>query len=90
MPYDGDDKANIITDIRHGKRPSRPTDPGCNRWLQDPVWGAITICWSDKPQQRYKLSVVYRVFAKYGQGEARNVQLGNLNIRNYRNLLIAP
>ena len=62
LPYHDSDEDSLITDIRCGKRPSRPTDPGQNRWLQDRVWDVIVTCWSDKPQQRYELSVVYHVF----------------------------
>jgi hypothetical protein len=63
LPYDGNNKADVIEDIRHVKRPSRPTDPSQNQWLQDRVWNIITTCWSDKPEQRYELSVVYHVFS---------------------------
>jgi hypothetical protein len=53
----------MADDITRGKRPSRPTDPSQNKWLQDPVWDAITTCWSDLPEQRYELSIVYHVFS---------------------------
>ena len=75
----------VIDGIRLGERPSRPTDPYQNQQLQDPVWDTITTCWSDKPEQRYKLSVVYRVFSGYSLQDA----LGNLNTHNDRNLMIA-
>jgi hypothetical protein len=39
--------------------------------LQDPVWDAITTCWSSKPEQRYELSIVYQVFSKSGQQGAK-------------------
>jgi hypothetical protein len=75
----------MIADIGRGERPFRPTDPSQNKWLQDHVWDMITTCWSDKPRQRYKLSVVYRVFSGYSLQDA----LGNLNTHNDRNLMIA-
>ena len=78
LPYDGGDKADVVADIVLGKRPSRPTDPSRNRWLQDSVWDTIMACWSGKPEKRPKLSVVYRVFLKYGRREARNVELGKV------------
>jgi hypothetical protein len=61
----------MTADIKEGIRPSRPTDPSRNKWLQDPVWDAITTCWSDLPEQRYELSIVYRVFSKHGQPEVQ-------------------
>ena len=89
LPYDGRDKANVVTDIKLGKRPSRPTDPSQNQWLQGPVWDTITACWSDKPEQRCELSVVYGVLLEHGQREARNVKLGDLNSRNDKNFAMA-
>jgi hypothetical protein len=52
----------MINDIKRGKRPSRPTNPNKNQWLQDPIWDTITTCWSDKPEQRCGLSVLYHIF----------------------------
>ena len=78
LPYGGRDKANVVADIVLGKRPPRPRDPSQNQWLQDPVWDTITACWSDKPEQRPKLSVVYDVFLKYGQRGVRNVEPGRV------------
>jgi hypothetical protein len=75
----------VIADIRSGKRPSRPTDPSQNQWLQDCIWDTITTCWNDEPKQRYELSVVYRVFSGYSLQDA----LGNFNTHNDRNLMIA-
>jgi hypothetical protein len=63
LPYGDSDKVNVINDIRLGKRPLRPTGPSQNQWLQDRVWGVITTCWSDKPEQRCELSVVHHVFS---------------------------
>jgi hypothetical protein len=71
--------------IENGERPSRPTDPYQNQQLQDPIWDTITTCWSDEPKQRYKLSVVYRVFSGYCLQDA----LGNFDTHNDRNLTIA-
>jgi hypothetical protein len=85
LPYDGGNTANVIADIRLGKRPSRPTDPR----LQDPIWDTITTCWNDVPEQRYRLSVMHHVFSKYSRQEAQDVKPGNLNTRNDRKLTIA-
>ena len=79
----------MIANIRLGKRPPRPTDPSQNRWLQDRVWNTITTCWSDKPKQRYELSIMYREFSKYGQREDQNVKRGNLNSHRDRDLTIS-
>ena len=62
-PDDGDDRVNAITNIRLGRRPFRPLDPSQNRWLQDRVWNVIVTCWSDKPEQRCGLSIVYHIFS---------------------------
>jgi hypothetical protein len=56
-------RSKVIADIRDGKRPSRPTDPSQNQWLQDHIWDTITTCWNDKPEQRCELSVVHRIFS---------------------------
>jgi hypothetical protein len=53
----------MIKNIRRGERPSRPTDPSQNQWLQDNIWDIIRICWSSKPQHRCELSVVHHVFS---------------------------
>jgi hypothetical protein len=62
LPHGNSDKDNLITDIRCGKRPSRLTDKSQNQWLQDRVCGVINTCWSDKPEQRYTLSVMHHIF----------------------------
>jgi hypothetical protein len=89
LPYDNSDKADVIANIRLGKRPPRPTDPSQNQWLQDRIWDTITTCWSDKPEQRYELSVVYRVFSEYGQREDQDVEQSNLNTHRDRDLKIS-
>jgi hypothetical protein len=48
LPYGDSNIASLIDDIRSGQRPLRPTNPSRNQWLQsDPVWDAITTCWSE-------------------------------------------
>ncbi|KAF9643049.1 hypothetical protein BDM02DRAFT_3192275 [Thelephora ganbajun] len=37
--------------IRSGKQPPRPMNPSSTQWLQGSVWGMITTCWSEKPNQ---------------------------------------
>jgi hypothetical protein len=61
--YDDSTEDNLITHIKHGRRPSRPTDPRRNQWLQDRVWDTITTCWSNKPYHRCGLSVVHHIFS---------------------------
>ena len=53
----------MITDIRDGKRPFRPTDPSQNQWLQDRIWDTITTCWNDEPERRCELSVVHHILS---------------------------
>jgi hypothetical protein len=53
----------MIADIRDGERPSRPTDPSQNQWLQDHIWDTITTCWNNKPEQRCELSVVHHILS---------------------------
>jgi hypothetical protein len=60
VPYDDSGFPSIF---RRSKRPSRPTDPSQNQWLQDPVWDTIVTCWSNKPEQRYELSVMHNTFS---------------------------
>ena len=78
LPYGDSDRYGIIVDIERGKRPSRPRNSSQNRWLQDPVWDTITTCWSDEPEERHELSVVYQIFSEYGQRDTWNVKLGDL------------
>jgi hypothetical protein len=63
LPYGDSDKTKVTANIRRGKRPSHPTDPSQNRWLQGRIWDMITTCWSGKPEQRWELSVVHYVFS---------------------------
>jgi len=63
LPYHGSKMADMIANIRAGKRPSRPIDPSQSQLLQGPVWGVITTGWRDKPRQRCDLPVMYRVFS---------------------------
>ena len=79
LPYDDSNfEDSLITRIREGKRPSRPTEPSQNQWLQDPVWDVITTGWRDKPEQRCELSVVSHVFSAASHQEIQNDELGEL------------
>jgi hypothetical protein len=82
LPYSDSDKDNLITRIKYGRRPSRPTDPSQNQWLQDPVWDTITTCWNDKPEQRCELSVVHHVFSTSGLLNTKLDKPGNSNVQN--------
>ena len=62
LPYRGSSAKDMITDIRAGRRPSRPMDSSQGRLLQGPVWNIITAGWHDQPNQRCELSAMYRVF----------------------------
>ena len=62
-PYDGSKNVDVITHIRLGERPPRPTDPSQSQWLREHVWNLITTCWSGRPEQRCELSVVHHVFS---------------------------
>jgi hypothetical protein len=64
----------LVKDIRDDKRPPRPTDSNQNRRLQDPVWDTIATCWNKKPEQRYKLSVMYHVFSSLSPQDAQNAK----------------
>jgi hypothetical protein len=92
VPYaDINMKSDIIKDIRHGKRPPRPRDANQNRWLQDPVWDAISTCWKNEPAYRYELSVVYEIFStpnSQGTQGAKPEKSGDLCLRNSGNLTI--
>ena len=67
---DDNDEEKVISDIRRGKRPSRPTNTSQNQWLQGRVWNTIATCWSDKPEHRWELSVVHHVFSTPGPKDA--------------------
>ena len=62
LPYHGSDESDMITRIRTGKRPSRPTDASQNQWLQDPTWDVITAGWRDQPTRRCELTVMRDIF----------------------------
>ena len=64
LPYNDNNKANVIANIRRSERPSRPTDPSQSQWLQDRIWDTITTCWSNKPEKRCKLPAVHHLFSK--------------------------
>ena len=86
LPYDHHNGPTIITHIRSGARPSRPTDPSQNRWLHDLVWDEITTGWSHKKDQRSQLSVMYNAFStSASQQGVRNVKLGNVYAQNSGN-----
>ena len=88
LPYGGTHEVEVLRNVRFGRRSSRPTDLGENQWLQDRVWDTIETCWSNKPEQRYTLSVVYSVFSNYGQPEARNIKLGDSDTHNNRSIAV--
>jgi hypothetical protein len=88
LPYDDSNKGDLITRIKSGQRPSRPTDSSSNQWLQDRIWDAITTCWSDKPEDRRELSTVYHVFSTPNRRNANLDKPGNLNVPNSRNFTI--
>jgi hypothetical protein len=89
LPYGDSDREKIAADIRRGKRPSRRWGPGRNRQLHNAVWDTIKTCWSDKPEQRCELSVVYKIFSEYGRQETRNIEPGDLNTRHNGHLIAA-
>jgi len=82
LPYDSNNPSAIARDITGGKRPSRPTDPSQNQWLQDPVWNVITAGWRDVPKERCGLPDVYRAFLTAGQQEVQNIKRGDLSAQN--------
>jgi len=67
VPYHGTDMMMMVYEVRAGRRPSRPTGSGQSRWLQDPVWDAITSGWHDRPKQRCQLSDMYNTFSLHNQ-----------------------
>jgi len=60
---------DMITDIRAGKRPSRPKDPSQNQRSHRRIWGVITTGWSHEPEKRCELSEMHRVFSASAQRE---------------------
>ena len=80
LPSDGIDYYTICLNTIGGARPSRPTEPSQNRWLQDPVWDVITTGWRHEREQRCELPVVYHVFLTSGQREAKTGEFNNRNL----------
>ena len=91
VPYAGSE-GDVIKDIRNGKRPPRPRDSNQNRWLQDPIWDAISTCWKNEPANRYQLSVVHEVFSTPSAQDAQSVKSGksgDSRLRNSANFTIS-
>jgi len=86
LPYSVSNMTKMVTEIRAGKRPSRPIDPGQSQWLQRRVWGVITTGWSHKPEKRCELSVMHNAFVTSSQGGADS---GDSNNQNNGNSTIA-
>ena len=89
LPYDdADDQYAIAARVRRGERPSRPTDPSQNQWLQDPVWDVISTGWRQKPKQRCSLSALHHQLSTSSQRGRRDTKLSDLNTQNDGNLAI--
>ena len=89
LPYHGSDVNNMITDIRAGKRPSRPIGSSQNQRLQEPVWDVITTGWHVQPNRRCELTVMYHIFLPSVQQAVQNFKPGDFNTENEGNLTIA-
>ncbi|KAF9649128.1 kinase-like protein [Thelephora ganbajun] len=75
LPYDGvHGHYSLGLRIRSGERPSRPTNSDSTRWLQDSVWGMITTCWSEDPNQRWEVSAMYDLFSMLSLQEVQKVK----------------
>jgi len=69
----------MITNVRAGKRPSRPTDSGQSQWLQDPVWDIITSGWHDRPEKRCQLSDLDSTFSLSSQQSGIQWQVNEMD-----------
>jgi len=69
LPYSGSSVGEMTTEIRAGKRPSRPNDPDQNRRSQRFVWEIITIGWSHEAYKRCEVSDLHHVFSMSTQRE---------------------
>jgi len=69
LPYHESKIVDMITNIRAGKRPSRPIDSSQSWLSQDPVWNVITAGWKAQPNQRCELSVMSHVFQPLSQSQ---------------------
>jgi len=67
LPYHGTNVKDMLTDIRAGKRPSRPKDLNQRQLLQDPVWDVIATGWHNKPRRRCTLSAMHSTFLSPSQ-----------------------
>ena len=87
-PYDDGNKSNAINNLKYLAQPSRPTDPGQNRWMQDRVWDAIVTGWSKEPELRCELSALHHVFLMSSIQDARPEKQGDLNVQTDRSLTV--
>lgn len=78
VPYDGDrGHYSLLVRIKSGERPPRPTNPEGVRWLQDKIWGMITTCWSEDPNQRWEVSAMCDLLSASSLQEVQKVKSGN-------------
>ncbi|KAF9642387.1 kinase-like protein [Thelephora ganbajun] len=78
LPYEGVcDHYSLMIHIKSGERPPRPINPDGTRWLQDSVWGMITMCWSKELDQRWEVPVMCDLFSTLSLQEVQKVKLGN-------------
>ena len=82
VPYDGGGYHEICWNVKGGVRPSRPTGPSRNQWLEDPVWDVITDGWRHDPKLRCDLPAVYHVFLT---GSQRGAKIGKSSAQNSGN-----
>ena len=65
----------MVTDIRAGKRPSRPIYSSRSQLSRGPLWKVITTGWHDKPRRRCELSVIHHTFSSPIQHQQRGTIL---------------
>jgi len=61
----------IIFHVVTGDRPPRPND---TQWLRDHVWDMLTVCWSEKREQRWGIRAVHDQFSKSSIQEVPNLE----------------
>ncbi|KAF7984222.1 hypothetical protein HWV62_16024 [Athelia sp. TMB] len=81
IPFQGKRAAQVINAIGHGRRPDRPVDDLAHtRGLTDLVWGIITKCWQQQPEERFSAAQAVQQLCALPDRPVDTRPLDNYNI----------